>query len=129
MTTTRQHLIDLTFNFMEAFNTNNLDEVMTFFTEDAIYDEFNNKRNKGKEAIRRTLEPQFSGRFGVMQFLDEDLFIDAESGKVMVSWLCKLEVKDQPVSWRGLDLLHFNGDKVVQKLTYAKSKVPLFHDC
>ena len=129
MTTPRQYLIDLTFNFMEAFNTNNLDDVMAFFTEDATYDEFNSKRNKGKEAIRRALEPQFSGSFGIMQFLDEDLFIDVESGKVMVSWLCKLEVNGQPVCWRGLDLLYFNGDKVVQKTTYAKSKVHLFHDC
>ena len=27
---------------------------------------------------------------------------------------------------RGLDLLHFKGDNLVQKLTYAKTKVPLF---
>ncbi len=129
MNTSRQQLIELTYKFMESFNTNNLDDVMAFFSEGAIYDEFNGRRNEGKDAIRRALEPQFSGNFGVMQFLDEDLFVDADSGKVMVSWQCKLELKGQPVSWHGLDLLHFNGDTVVQKLTYAKSKAPLFHDC
>lgn len=129
MTTSRQQLIDLTFKFMEAFNTNNLEDVMGFFSEDAVYDEFNSRRNIGKEAICRALEPQFSGKFGVMQFVDDDLFVDPASGKVMVSWQCKLEVKGQPTYWNGLDLLHFNGDKVVQKLTYAKSKVPLFYDC
>jgi hypothetical protein len=58
----------------------------------------------------------------------EDLFVDADTGKVMASWRCTLEAKGRPTSWRGLDLLHFKGDKLVQKLTYAKAKVPLFQD-
>jgi hypothetical protein len=61
-----------------------------------------------------------------MKFLDEDLFIDADTGKVMASWRCTLEVKGEPTSWRGLDLLHFDGDKLVYKGTYAKAKAPLF---
>jgi ketosteroid isomerase-like protein len=101
---------------------------MSFFADDAIYDEFNGKRNVGKAAIRAAFEPQFSGAYGKMQFLDEDLFADAETGKVMASWRCTLTVKGEPTSWRGLDLLHFAGDKLVQKLTYAKAKVPLFQN-
>jgi len=122
----RQHLVELTSRFMEAFNCNDLDTVMSFFTENAVYDEFNGKKNEGKAAIRAAFTPQFSGAFGRMQFLDEDLFIDAEAGKVMASWRCTLEVKGKPTAWRGLDLLHFQGDKLVQKMTYAKAKVPLF---
>jgi uncharacterized protein (TIGR02246 family) len=113
---------------MEAFNRNDLDTVMSFFTDDAVYDEFNGKRNEGKAAIRAAFTPQFTGAFGSMQFLDEDLFIDSDTGKVMASWRCTLSVKGQPTSWRGLDLLHFRGEKLVQKLTYAKAKVPLFQD-
>jgi hypothetical protein len=63
-----------------------------------------------------------------MQFIDEDLLVDAGTGKVMASWRCTLEVKGRPTSWRGLDLLHFQGGKLLQKLTYAKAKVPLFQD-
>jgi ketosteroid isomerase-like protein len=124
----RQLLHDLTTRFMDAFNRNDLDTVMSFFTDDAVYDEFNGKRNKGKAAIRAVFTPQFTGAFGSMQFLDEDLFIDPDTGKVMASWRCTLSVKGQPTSWRGLDLLHFRGEKLVQKLTYAKAKVPLFQD-
>jgi len=124
----RQQLIELTARFMEAFNCNDLDAVMSFFADDAIYDEFNGTRNEGKTAIRSAFTPQFTGAFGKMQFLDEDLFIDADTGKVMASWRCTLEVKGRPTSWRGLDLLHFKGDKLVQKLTYAKAKVPCFQD-
>jgi ketosteroid isomerase-like protein len=124
----RAHLVDLARHFVDAFNRNDLDSVMSFFADDAIYDEFNGKRNVGKVAIRAAFEPQFNGTYGKMQFLDEDLFADAKTGKVMASWRCTLTVKGEPTSWRGLDLMHFAGDKLVQKLTYAKAKVPLFQN-
>ena len=122
----RQQLVELTTRFVEAFNLNDLDTVMSFFSEDAVYDEFNGTRNEGKQAIRAAFISQFTGAFGKMQFIDEDLFVDADAGKVMASWRCTLEVKGRPTSWRGLDLLHFQSGKLVQKLTYAKAKVPLF---
>lgn len=124
----RQQLTELTIRFMDAFNRNDLDTVMSFFAEDAIYDEFNGKRNEGRTAIRAAFTPQFSGVFGAMQFLDEDLFIDADAGKVMASWRCTLEVQGKPTAWRGLDLLLFHGDKLVRKITYAKAKAPLFEE-
>ncbi len=124
----RAHLIDLTRRFLEAFNRNDLDAAMTFFADDAVYDEFNGRRNVGKPAIRAAFEPQFNGAYGKMEFLDEDFFADPETGKVMTSWRCTLSIKGEPTSWRGLDLLHFRGDKLAQKLTYAKTKLPLFQD-
>ena len=128
MTTERERLAALTAMFMEAFNANDLDTVMAFFADAAVYDEFNGTRNTGTAAIRAAFSPQFTGAFGAMKFIDEDMFIDAETGKVMVSWLCTLEVKGEPTAWRGLDLLHFQGDKLVRKITYAKARVPLFQD-
>lgn len=122
----RTELVALTRRFLDAFNRNDLDAVMGFFADDGIYDEFNGRRNVGKAAVRAAFEPQFTGRWGEMKFLDEDLFADAETGKVMASWRCTLMMKGEPTSWRGLDLLHFNGGKLVQKLTYAKAKSPLF---
>ncbi len=128
MTTERERLAALTATFMEAFNANDLDTVMAFFADTAIYDEFNGTRNTGTAAIRAAFTPQFSGAFGAMKFIDEDVFIDAETGKVMASWLCTLEVKGELTAWRGLDLLHFQGDKLVRKITYAKARVPLFQE-
>ena len=122
----RAHLLDITNRFVEAFNRNDLNAVMAFFADDGVYDEFNGRRNVGKAAVRAALEPQFSGAFGEMKFIDEDMFVDPEAGKVMASWRCTLSVKGEPVSWRGLDLMHFKDDKLVQKLTYAKTKTPLF---
>jgi uncharacterized protein (TIGR02246 family) len=124
----RTKLIDLTRRFTDAFNRNDLDAVMAFFTEHAIYDEFNGKRNRGKPAIRAAFEPQFSGAFGNMEFIEDDIFVDAEAGKAMISWRCTLSVNGKPTSWRGLDLLLFVGECVVSKHTYAKARAPLFED-
>jgi len=124
----REKLIDLTRRFTAAFNRNDLDAVTAFFSDDGVYDEFNGKRNRGKAAVRAAFEPQFSGAFGDMKFLEDDIFVDADAGKAMISWRCTLSVKGKPSSWRGLDLLHFVGESVVLKQTYAKARVPLFED-
>lgn len=125
----RDELLALTNDFMDAFNRMDLDAMMSFFASDgAVYDEFNGTFNTGLDAIRAAFAPQFDGAFGDMKFLDEDLFIDPEVGKVLVSWTCSLEVKGQPTGWRGLDLLHWEGDKITRKITYAKAKAPLFSE-
>lgn len=128
MPTTRRRLAELTRRFVNAFNANDLDAVLDCFADDGIYDEFNGTRNRGRDAIRAALLPQFTGRYGAMRFIEDDLFVDAEAGKVMASWRCTLEMKGQPTSWRGLDLLYFEGDVLVRKSTYAKARAPLFED-
>ena len=124
----RAKLIDLTRRFTAAFNRNDLDTVMAFFADHSVYDEFNGKRNRGKRAIRAAFEPQFTGAFGDMKFLEDDIFVDTEAGKAMISWRCTLSVKGKLISWRGLDLLHFAGERLIMKLTYTKAKAPLFDD-
>jgi uncharacterized protein (TIGR02246 family) len=124
----REELVETTRSFLDAFNREDLDAVMEFFADDGIYDEFNGRRNVGRAAIRAAFVPQFTGAFGTMRFIDEDLFADAVTGKVMPSWRCTLSIKGQPTSWRGLDLMHFVDGKLVHKLTYAKTKSPLFQD-
>ncbi|MCP5026277.1 MAG: nuclear transport factor 2 family protein [Actinomycetia bacterium] len=124
---TREALAAITAEFLDAFNRNDLDGVMSHFAPDGVYDEFNGTRNEGLAAVRAAFEPQFSGAFGEMKFIDEDLIVDAEAGKVMASWRCAIEVKGEPTGWRGLDAMTFDDNgKVTHKLTYAKAKVPLF---
>ena len=123
----RNKLADLTADFIDAFNTNDLDKTVGFFAPDGIYEEFNGAMNTGHAAVRSAFAPQFGGTFGQMKFIDEDLIVDAETNKVMASWRCTLEVKGQPSSWRGLDAITFNEQgQVTRKLTYAKAKSPLF---
>ena len=120
----RAELEDLTLRFTDAFNREDLDGVMAFIAEDAVYDQFNGARAEGKAAIREAFVPQFRGDFGTMRFLTEDLFVDATTGKAMISWTCTLEAGELKRGWRGLDLLYFEGRLVKEKHTYAKADVP-----
>ena len=78
-------------DFTEAFNAENLDEVMSYFADDAIYDEFDGTRSVGKAAIRAAFIPQFEGKFGRLRFHTEDLFLDVAGGQPLLRWLCTLE--------------------------------------
>lgn len=77
---------DIIERFTEGFNANNLDMVMEFFAEDAIYVELNGKENRGKADIRKAFEPQFNGYYGKMLFHHKDFFYDAEEGKALFNW-------------------------------------------
>ena len=122
----REKLTDLVVRFTEAFNREDLDGVMSFMAEDAVYDEFNGTVNRGTAAIRAAFVPQFRGDYGKLRFHTEDLFADATAGKALIRWLCTLETKRGPAAWRGLDILHVENSRIKEKLTYAKAKVPLF---
>jgi len=119
-------LKQLTDEFLTAFNRADVDGIMDFFTEDAVYEEFHGKVNEGKPAIRKSFEGLFSGRFGTIRFDEDDTFIDAQTGKVMSSWRLHLEMEGQPVVLGGLDLLYFDGRHIARKLTYAKAKAGLY---
>jgi uncharacterized protein (TIGR02246 family) len=121
----RSRLEDLVLRFTDAFNREDLDGVMDFMADDAVYDEFNGRQHRGKAAIREAFVPQFRGDFGKIRFQAEDVFVDAESGKALIRWLCTLETEERAGAWRGLDILHFENGLVKEKLTYAKATVPL----
>jgi uncharacterized protein (TIGR02246 family) len=121
----RARLEALVADFTEAFNREDIDEVMSWFAEDAVYDEFNGVRSTGKPAIRRAFEPQFAGAFGRMRFHTEDMILDVPAGKAMISWTLTLEEAARQGAYRGLDILHFRPDgKLAEKQTYCKAKRP-----
>jgi len=120
----REKLENLVIQFTEAFNRNDLDGVMSFMADDAIYDEFTGTVNRGAAAIRAAFVPQFRGDYGKMRFDTEDLFVDTTAGKALIRWRCTLETRRGPAAWRGLDIVHVVNGRITEKLTYAKAKVP-----
>jgi ketosteroid isomerase-like protein len=118
----RTELERLVREFVLAFNRRDLDGVMAYFAERAVYDELTGARHVGVQAIRDAFLPQFRGDYGPIVFDEEDLFVDEQAGKALVSWVCRLEGK--PGGWRGLDVLCFEDGLVVEKRTYTKADVP-----
>ena len=115
-------LRELTQTFTDAFNRDDLDGVMAFFAEDAVYDQFDGSQARGLAEIRAAFEPQFRGDFGTIRFHDEDLFVDAEAGKVLTRWTCTFENGGSKGGWRGLDILHVEDGRITYKGTYAKAE-------
>ena len=124
----RAELIELTNQFVDAFNRQNLDDVVSFFAEDAIYEDSKGGSHQGPDAIRTAFTPLVGGAMGKIKFDDEDFFAEVDTDKVMASWTLNMEVDGQPVKMRGLDLLHFKGDKLTRKMAYCKAKAPAFED-
>ena len=127
MSDRKQQLEQISESFLDAFNRNDLDGVMSFFTDDIVYDELDGTRSEGLAAVRAAFAPQFDGKFGQMTFVEDDTFIDADSGKIMSSWDLKISKDDgTTLVLRGLDLLQFRGDKICLKQTYVKAKSALY---
>ena len=115
---------DLVLRFTDAFNRDDLEAVMGFLADDALYDEFNGRHSRGHAAIREALVPQFRGDYGRIRFLAEDLFVDAGAGRALIRWRCVLEKNGKKRAWRGLDVLHVRDGRITEKHTYAKADVP-----
>lgn len=123
---TREQLEHWTRDFTDAFNANDLERVVSYFSDVGVYDQFNDQPATGRDAIRSAFAPQFSGAFGSMRFDEEDFFVDTEARKTLISWVCSLETPKGRAGWRGLDILVFDDDgKITCKATYAKAKAPL----
>ena len=131
--------------FVEAFNVNDLNAVMTFFADNAVYRPGDGSEHRGPAAIRLAFEPQFNGAFGTMRFDEHDRLIDEASGKAAIRWVCRHDlVGAKPTTlalmlqriaiglavgkrfgWEGLDVFHFNeAGQIVGKFTYANYARP-----
>ena len=124
MTDRRDQLIQLTNDFVDAFNRMNLEDVVSFFAEDGIYEDSTGGRHIGHDAIRTAFEPLVGGSRGSIRFDGEDVFVETDTGKVLASWRLNLD-KDGEVSViRGIDILEFEADKLKKKMAYMKADKP-----
>jgi hypothetical protein len=121
--------------FVDGFNTNSLDQVMTFFAEEAAYEPGDGRTHRGRAAIRDAFRPQFSNAFGTMRVVVYDWVVDETARKAVIRWVCQHDLStmkpslqrlvfkilygDRP-GWYGTDVFHFDErGKIVGKFTYA----------
>ena len=121
--------------FVAGFNSNDLDDVMTFFSDDAVYLPGDGSEFRGRDAIRQAFLPQFSGAFGAMTFLVDDRVVDEGARKAAIRWICKHDFDrtrsplvrlllkaryGRRAGWYGTDIFHFDQQgKIVGKFSYA----------
>jgi ketosteroid isomerase-like protein len=114
-------LKELTTRFVDAFNRMDLEGVVAFFTEDAVYEDSRGGIHRGPDAIREAFRPLLTGAVGRIAFEDEDFFAEPATGKVLASWTLKMDAGGRRVGMRGLDVLHFRGDRISAKKAYCKA--------
>jgi hypothetical protein len=134
-------IIETITKFTDAFNVNDLDRVMTFFSDDAVYEPGDGKIHRGKAEIRAAFEPQFNGAFGAIRFDERDMVIDVENRKAAFRWVCRHVISHmkprglvwflrgisirlvlgKKFGWQGVDVFHFDADgKIKGKFSYGK---------
>tara|TARA_Y100000588_G_scaffold365405_1_gene429986 strand:- start:354 stop:791 length:438 start_codon:yes stop_codon:yes gene_type:complete len=128
MSDRRKELEQLTHDFVDAFNRQSLDDVVSYFADDAVYEDSRGGSHTGPDAIRTAFTPLVGGAMGKIRFDDEDFFAEVETDKVMASWTLNMEVEGKPVSMRGMDILQFRGDKLILKQAYCKAQTPALQD-
>jgi len=126
MTDRKKQLEMLATSFVHAFNNQDAETAMFIVADDAVFEDPRGGRHAGKDAIRKAFAPLFDGSLGSPYFSDDDLFIDADTGKVAASWELQITVEGESKRLRGVDLLHFCGQKLTRKLTYVKAETPLY---
>jgi uncharacterized protein (TIGR02246 family) len=133
-------IADVLDRFVASFNANSLDDVMTFFAEDALYRPGDGREYRGRDAIRKAFLPQFSGAYGAMRFVVDDRIIDEVARKATIRWVCQHDTSQavplvrrwlltalvgRRCGWYGTDILHFDEQgKITCKFTYANYTRP-----
>lgn len=131
--------------FVDAFNIDDLEQVMGFFADDAEYITYDGQHCKGKPEIRAAFEAQFAGRYGRLRFIKDKLIVDEATQQAAVSWRCEHELGTALTAaplrllqrslavlagkkpyWEGVDLFRFENGRLTGKYTYAQTRLPLF---
>lgn len=127
MVLSRQEIAAALKNWNKAWDNHDLDGVMALFHRDILFDNWTGGQAKGIEALRQAWTPWFKNHGG-FRFMEEDTFIDETEQKVLYRWSLEWPSSEKgyegkPEKRRGVDILHFQDGKIIQKLTYSKTGI------
>jgi ketosteroid isomerase-like protein len=106
-----------------AFNSHDLDRVMSFFADDCVLEmprgpEPWGKRYVGKAEVRKGLATRFEGLPDV-HYSDDEHWVSGDRG--VSQWTLTGTTKDgKKIRVRGCDLLQFRDGKIIRKDSYWK---------
>lgn len=123
MTSTRAVTVDTLEQVLAAFNRHDLDAIMAFFADDAVFEsprgaDPGGTRYVGKAAVREGLAGRFSGIPDV--HYAEDRHWVCENRGVSEWLLTGTTTAGERIAVRGCDLWEFRDDLIVRKDSYWK---------
>lgn len=110
-------------DFLDAFNRHDLDAIMSFFTDDCVFDMPRGSiptgtHGEGKAEVRALLAGRFSGIPDV-HYGNDRHFIAGD--RAASEWLLTgTTTAGQRIAVQGCDLFEFRGDKIYRKDSYWK---------
>ena len=125
MTLTKPALVLRIKTWLQAWDAHDLGGVMELMHEDVTFENWTGQIIKGKQALKRAWTPWFL-KHGNFRFIAEDIFVDEPEQKALFRWqlewpsLESIYMGKQEVR-RGVDVLHFQDGKILEKFTYSKT--------
>ena len=125
----RKEIKSLLKEWQHAWKNHDLNKVMTFFHEDVFFENWTGAYIKGKNTLRTAWEPWFKNH-GDFRFFEEETFIDEEHQKVLYRWVLEWPsnetgFEDKSEIRKGVDVIHFQDGKIINKLTYTKTTIEI----
>jgi len=112
-----------------AWNEHDLIKVMSFVHENIVFENFTGAIIVGKEHLQKAWTPWFLNH-GNFRFTEEEIFFDTDEQKMLLKW--RLEwpsaeklFKGKHEIRRGVDVIHFEDGKVIQKHSYSKTTIQI----
>jgi ketosteroid isomerase-like protein len=129
MKLSREQIVTALEGWNHAWENHDLDGVMKLYHDDIYFENWTGGHVKGKETLRKAWTPWFTNHSG-FRFIGEDTFIDEQGQKILYRWQFeglsfekgyegKLEKR------RGVDVIHLQDGKIIQKLTYSKTTLEI----
>ena len=104
--------------FLDAFNAQDLDAIMSFFTEDCILDMPTGQRMVGKEQVRKGIQSRFDGIPDIV-YGDYRHWTCGDRG--VSEWTIRgTRSTGEPIEVRGCDLFEFTDGKISRKDSFWK---------
>jgi steroid delta-isomerase-like uncharacterized protein len=103
---------------LDAFNAHDVDAILSFFTDDCVFDTPRGQRHVGKEAVAKGFQARFDGIPDIV-YGDDRHFTCGDRG--VSEWTIRgTQLTGGPIEVRGCDLFEFSNGKVSRKDSYRK---------
>ena len=109
--------------FLDAFNAHDVDAIMSFFTEDCVFDTPRGpapggRRLVGKDQVRSGIQARFDG-IPDIRYGDDRHWTSGDRG--VSEWTIRgTQATGEPIEVRGCDLFEFSGGRISRKDSFWK---------